>query len=194
MLVLWSFDVLSRIHEEVSFFPNLLAPPLPYKSVQTRRERFLLVCHCFNCLSFGSIGAWCLQVLDLSGLFLTGFLLCVCGKRWSQVAMDLHLEKSLKGSGLDMGDMEDRLLPSQQVPPTPPPPAPHHSCNPREGKSPYSVAPVPLQELPERCWSQQWTALGIPALDFSWGYTPKAFPETGYGCKAEVWNQVFSFP
>ena len=84
--------------------------------------------------------------------------------------------------------------PRSRSPPPPHPPAPHHSCNPREGKSPYSVAPVPLQELPERCWSQQWTALGIPALDFSWGYTPKAFPETGYGCKAEVWNQVFSFP
>ena len=61
--------------------------------------------------------------------------------------MDLRLEKSLKGSGLDKGDMEDRLLPTQQVSPPPPPP-PRHSCNPREGKSPYSVAPVPLQELP----------------------------------------------
>ena len=43
----------------------------------------------------------------------------VCGKCWSQVAMDLHLEKSLKGSGLGMDDTDDGLLPIQQVPPPP---------------------------------------------------------------------------
>ena len=31
--------------------------------------------------------------------------------------MDLHLEKSLQGSGLGKGDMEDKLLSMQQVPP-----------------------------------------------------------------------------
>ena len=45
--------------------------------------------------------------------------LSVCGIRRSRVAMDLRLEKSLKGSGLGMGDTEDRLLPMQQVPPAP---------------------------------------------------------------------------
>ena len=42
--------------------------------------------------------------------------------------MDLSLEKSLQGAGLGKGDMEDKLLPMQQVPP------PCHWCNPREGQ------------------------------------------------------------
>ena len=41
----------------------------------------------------------------------------LCGIPRSRVAMDLSLEKSLQGAGLGKGDMEDKLLPMQQVPP-----------------------------------------------------------------------------
>ena len=61
--------------------------------------------------------------------------------------------------------------------------------------SPGRLAPVPSQELLERCWSQRRTALGTPDPDFSSGFTPEAFHEVGYGCKAEeVWDQGFASP
>ena len=46
------------------------------------------------------------------------------------------------------------------------------------------MVPVPSQELPERCCIQPQTALGTPALEFSSGLTPEAFPVSGYGRKA----------
>ena len=60
--------------------------------------------------------------------------------------MDLRLDKSLQGAGLGKGDMEDRLLPMKQV-------LPLHVTDviQEKGKSPYSRAPMPSQELPERC-------------------------------------------
>ena len=65
-----------------------------------------------------------------------------------------------------------------------------------KGKTPhYSLAPVSSQELPERCWSQRRTALGIPAPDFSSEFTPEALS------RDRVWPQGsrglesgFSFP
>ena len=39
-----------------------------------------------------------------------------CGTHRSRVAIDLRLEQSLPGAGLGKGDMEDKLLPMQQVP------------------------------------------------------------------------------
>ena len=157
--------------------------------------------------------------------------------------MDLRLEKSLQAAGLGKGDIEDKMLPMQQVPPlhviavpplhvteVPPlhvtevPPLhvtnvpPHHVTEvpplrvtevpplhvtevpplhdtdviQGKGKSPYSLAPVLSQELPEQCCGQRRTALGTLAPYFSSGFTPEAFPETGYSRRtAEVWNRDF---
>ena len=60
--------------------------------------------------------------------------------------MDLRLEKSLQGASLGKVDMEDKLLPMQQVPPVHVP-----DVIQGKGKSPYSLAAMPPQELPERC-------------------------------------------
>ena len=63
--------------------------------------------------------------------------------------------KSLQGAGLGKGDMEHKLLPMQQVPPLHntevPPPLYITGVIHGKGQSPYSLAPVLLQELPERC-------------------------------------------
>ena len=140
------------------------------------------------------------------------------------------LEGPLQDAGLSKGDVEDKLLPMQQVPPLHVTEVPHlhvtelppvhvtevpsvhitevpplqvtevpplHVTDVIEGKGkgPYSLAPVQSQEFPEGCWSQQRTALGTPAPDFSSGFTAEAFPEIGYGLKAaEVWNQGFPCP
>ena len=62
--------------------------------------------------------------------------------------------KSLQGTGMGKGDMEDKLLPMQQVPPLHVPEVPPlhvPDVTQVKGKSPYSLAPVLSQELPERC-------------------------------------------
>ena len=51
-------------------------------------------------------------------LFLCDNQCFFCGIHQSWVAIDLHLEKSLHGAGLGKGDMEDKLLSMQQVPPS----------------------------------------------------------------------------
>ena len=52
--------------------------------------------------------------------------------------MDLRLKKPLQGGGPGKGDMEDKLLPMQQIPPL-------HVTDvvQGKGKSPHSLAPVP---------------------------------------------------
>lgn len=86
------------------------------------------------------------------------------------------LKYPLQGTGPGKDDMEDKLLPTQRVPPL-------HITS--KGK-------VGAHTTWHQCchWSCQndveVKALGIPAADVSLGFTPEAFPEIRYGQKVKV--------
>ena len=73
------------------------------------------------------------------------------------------------------------------------PPSPRYWNDPLERHEPVHLVPVTSQELPERCCRQRRTALEAPTLDFSSGFTPKAFPVNGYA--ARQWRfEITVFP
>ena len=75
-----------------------------------------------------------------------------------------------------------------------PPPLSTSLIYPKEQQCCYSLAPVPSQELPERGYRQQRTALRAPTPYFSSRFTPEAFSMAGCGRKAaEVLKSEFSF-